>query len=203
MKAINARYQHGFLYDTSTGKRIKLAEGSNLSITIEPQDILEPDPYNKPHSPLSAEERLFVLGNKKKFTEGITIKKKGEKLFFEINAGMKSQKTYYDKYLFSLTLQEDLLGARKEKDKAYSLVDTICTVDECLSNNLPLFEPIYAESLSDAYMKTYAFYFRLFGKGTANVKDKMMEEPGRSKVFLSELLKSNPKPHFQLEKLQK
>lgn len=202
MKAIKALYQHGFLYDATTGKRIKLAEGSHISITIDPEDILDPDPYNKPHIPLSKKERFFVLGNKKKFIKGITIKKKGDKLFFEINAGMKSKKTDYTKYLFSLTLNEDLHGARKEKDKAYTLVDSICTVHSCLSNNLPLFEPIYAKSLSDAYMKTYAFYFRLYGKGTANVKDKMMEKPGGSKSYLNNLLKSSTKPNVDFKSLR-
>ncbi|CAD5257287.1 MULTISPECIES: hypothetical protein [unclassified Imperialibacter] len=196
MEAHNAIYKYGFLYSKDTGKRILLAEGSELTITVNPQDVLKADPYNEVNFPMVTEKRLALLKDKG-FKEALKLKDKGEVLHFAISAGSKSKKTDKVKCMFAVQLHETLFGARKEPTKDFDLVDCHCTVVDCTSRNLPFFEPIHAYSLNDAYSKTYDFYFRLYGKQAANVKTRMRESPEGDSKFLKSRLVKEAKPDFK------
>ena len=197
MEAYNTIYKYGFLYNKDTGKRILLAEGSELTITVDADDVLKTDPYNEANVSITTEERLALL-KKKGFKEAFKLKGKGELLYFEISAGSKSKKIEKVKCLFVVQLEESLLGARKDVTKDFDLVDCHCTVIECTSQNLAFFEPIHAYSLNDAYSKTYDFYFRLYGKQAANVKTRMRETPNGDTLFLKGVLSANTSPDFNL-----
>ena len=197
MKAYTAKYKYGFLYDISTGQRILLAEGSDLTVTVKEEDILKVDPYNRPNATIPLHEKLDNL-RKKGFIEAVELKRMGESLFFEICAGFKSKSRDVIRCQFEIILQEDLLGARKDVVKDFDLIDCPCIVIRCLSDNLTYFEPIYAYSLNDAYMKTYDFYFRLYGKPSANVKTKMKESVNGNPEFLKNGLDKSCKDRFIL-----
>lgn len=189
MKAFNAIYRYGYLYDADTNERILLAEGSPLSVTVQREDLLSVDPYNQPRPNASLEDKLAKL-KRQGFTQAAVLLPKGDPLYFEVNAGVRSKKSRTLYCLFKLRLEEDLLAARKDIAKPLQLVECNCTVTACLSDNLPSFEPIYAYSLNDAYSKTYDFYFRLYGKQVTNVKLTMMEEPGQLRGFLQHRLEN-------------
>ena len=195
MKAYNAKYKYGFLYDVETGKRILLAEGSQLTVTIAENDVLKQDPYNSSNA-IIKKDRILTDLKLKGFKEAILLKKEGESLFFEISAGFRSKALEPIKCIFELKLQEDLLGARKFSDKDYDLIECHCVVITCISDNLEFFEPIYAYSLNDAYSKTYDFYFRLYGKQAANVKERMMDEIGKDPKFLKSRLNQSKSSDF-------
>jgi len=86
MEAYNTIYKYGFLYNKDTGKRILLAEGSELTITVDADDVLKTDPYNEANVSITTEERLALL-KKKGFKEAFKLKGKGELLYLEISAG--------------------------------------------------------------------------------------------------------------------
>ncbi|WP_163377803.1 hypothetical protein [Cyclobacterium sp. SYSU L10401] len=197
MKAYNAKFKYGFLYDQETGKRIILAEGSELTITVENSDVLDQDPYNHPYNPQKEEDKMSELKGKG-YKEVIILKEKSKPLFFEISAGFRSKSHEPIKSLFEIQLLENLYGARKEFDKDYDLLSCHCVVSKCIFKNLEFFEPIYAYSLNDAYSKTYDFYFRLYGKQAANAKEKIMEDWDGEKNFLKRLLKSSTSPDITL-----
>lgn len=197
MKAFTAKYKYGFLYDTEKKERILLAEDSKLTVTVQEEDLLKEDPYNLSNHPISRAEQLETLA-KKGYKEAVEIKSRGDKLYFEITAGVRSKKLETFKCLYEVILQEDLFGARKDLSKDFDLVECHCVVDKCLTDNLAFYEPIYAYSLNDAYSKTYDFYFRLYGKQAANAKERFMEEPGGNKKFLKEKLVKSTEPDIEL-----
>tara|TARA_R110002096_G_scaffold365147_4_gene558489 strand:+ start:1505 stop:2098 length:594 start_codon:yes stop_codon:yes gene_type:complete len=197
MKAYAAKFKYGFLYDQETDKRIILAEGSKLTITVENSDVLNQDPYNHPYNPEKEEKKMSELKGKG-YKEVVILKEKSKPLFFEISAGFRSKSHEPIKSLFEVQLSETLFGARKEFDRDYDLISCHCVVSKCISENLEFFEPIYAYSLNDAYSKTYDFYFRLYGKQAANAKEKIMEGRNGEKNFLKRLLRSSTSPDIIL-----
>lgn len=199
MKAYTAKYQHGFIYDQQTGKRLLIANGSDLTVTVMEKDLLDQDPYNEPLIPSNVDEKLINLKDKG-YIEGLKIMSKGEALYFEISAGFKGKKEDRNIYQFVIVLQEDLFGARKSSGKDYDLIDCKCIIKECRTENLEFFEEIHSYSLNDAYMKTYDFYFRLFGKPSANVKMKMMKHVNGDREFLKKALDKNIQPQIYFDK---
>jgi hypothetical protein len=187
MKAFNALYKYGYLYDKETNQRILLQEGSDLTITINTNDILTEDPYNLKEEILSEEQLLESL-HRRKYHYPIKILPAGKRLFFKISAGIKSKFHEPIECLFELILLEDLYGGKKANNDKYNLMNCKTTVVRCISNNLEFFEPVHAYSLSDAYSKTYDFYFRLYGKPSGNVRTKMMTEPDGDPEFLKKFL---------------
>lgn len=79
MKAYTAKYKYGFLYDVETGQRILLAEGSDLTVTVKSEDVLQRDPYNYEHPTLSTTEKLAQL-RKKGYKEVIKLESLKESL---------------------------------------------------------------------------------------------------------------------------
>ena len=175
MKTKNAVYQYGHLYD-ELGQRILLAESSRIEIIFNERDVLPNDPYNSELKARSTEEIKQAL-KKSKYIEGICALKANSIVYFEISAGFKHKKKEHAIYKFQVRLLDDLYLARKEKDKNYSITDCHCIVEKCLSKNLEYFEPIYGKSLNNAYMKTYDFYFRLYGSPTTNARKIFCREP--------------------------
>ena len=71
---------------------------------------------------------------------------------------------------FTVVLNQSLFLLKKFKNSLYGIVyPCCCTVEKETIENLKHFEPVYAYSLNDAYMKTYDTYFALYGKPTTNI----------------------------------
>jgi hypothetical protein len=188
MKAINAIYKHRHLYDSKTGQRIILNENSEVSITVQDNALLKTDPYNPPHKALlTSEELLSNIKFKRLFHK--LLFKKGTKLWFNIKAGVKVNKSKSttgsnkeeDKivdagavYQLEIELNEDLYWVSKHKEPPLADVfECACTVVGESSNAIEFFEPIYATSLNQAYTRTFEFYFPLYASANANIYKKI------------------------------
>lgn len=181
MKAIDAVYKFGNLYDRVSKKRILIDDGAEISIVLNSNDLLAEDPNLKPKKFHSAKEKQdevnqFII----KEGEGKYWKlfDRDKLLFFKISAGVKRKiKTEQIHCLFQLRLLEDLYIYNKKADPKYArFFDCHCLIEKCLSD-FEFFEPIYATSLNDAYTKTYELYFAMFGKSTCNAFDRFSEKP--------------------------
>jgi hypothetical protein len=188
MKAINAIYKHRHLYNVVTGKRIILNENSEVSITVQDTALLKTDPYNPPHKALLTMDELLSNIKLKKLFHKLLFKK-GTKLWFNIKAGVKVNKSksstgpYEEEdkivdagavYQLEIELNEDLFWVSKQKEPTMADVfECACTVIGETSNAIEFFEPIYATSLNQAYTKTFEFYFPLYASASANVYKKI------------------------------
>ncbi|ANE50632.1 hypothetical protein [Flavisolibacter tropicus] len=170
MKSFNVVYRYGKLYDRDTNKRILISEEAEFGLFIEEYKLLSVDPYNKPTPPRDAEQ-LYKEIQEKKYYSFKKIAERGDTLEFTIKAGRaKGQTKYKVQCTFTLRLLEELYMFKKENTTASAVVyGCNCVVDAVRGDQLSGFEPIYAYSLNDAYMKTYDFYFALYGKPTANI----------------------------------
>lgn len=186
MKSIDAIYKFGNLYDRKTHNRILLEDGSDISITVNIENVMAEDPNLHPDNLLnSVEKEKEVKEAQKKYWKLFNA---GKLLFFEISAGIKRKTgTEPIRCLFQLKLLEDLyIYNNRDEPKYARFFDCHCQVEKCLTN-FDFFELIYAKSLNDAYTKTYELYFAMFGKSTCNAFDRFfetskLEEPVRDKT---------------------
>jgi hypothetical protein len=186
MKAFEAVYRHGKLYDQETKKRILIKEGAIAILVLQEKYLMNEDPYNKPVKCKNSDDLLAEIEGKKYYSSkklaGIN-----DKLSFVIKAGKNTDtKSNRIECEFTINLLEDLFLFQKTKETKYGLVYPCACVVES-ANSLQSFEPIYAYSLNDAYMKTYDFYFALYGKPTANIYDHFWLINGDDKKLLAQL----------------
>lgn len=181
MKAFNAIFKYGNLYDRDTKKRILIEDGSEISITLNEQNILITDPNIKPQTLLNAEQKqnavlTWVGGSTKvwKLLESDTL------LYFQITAGVKKENVTHRIFSsFQVKLLEDLYLYNKKKEANDArFCECHCLVECCINDSIDFFEPIYATSLNDAYTKTYELYFAMYGKSTCNAFDRFYEDSG-------------------------
>ena len=168
-KTFDAVYRYGKLYDAETKTRILVAEGAKLLVIVNEIDILPKDPYNhyeEPRTKEAIEEEL----KRKKFFRYRLLAERDSCLQFQIKAGKANKNGKYRmEHTFTVRLLSELYMVQKTKANKYGIVYPASCVVESVTGDLPNFEPIYAYSLNDAYMKTYNFYFALFGKPTINI----------------------------------
>jgi hypothetical protein len=170
---LDAEYRYGKLYNVETGKRILIAEDAKVMVIVKEGDILEKDPYNHYIEPPKKEKIEKELEEKKKANKCFRyelIAERGSYLKFQIKAGKANKDgKYFIERTFKVKLLAELYMVQKKEGDSNGVVYPACCVVESVEGELPRFEPIYAYSLNDAYMKTYDFYFALFGKPTTNI----------------------------------
>jgi hypothetical protein len=187
MKAFKAVYRHGKLYDLENNKRILIKEDGMLNLLIDDNQLMQEDPYNKPLQGKNSEELKLEIENKKYHSFKL-LAQRDENLVFKIKAGKNTEtKKYSMECSFKLRLLSDMYLFQKTKETIYGLIYPCACVVEEASASLKNFEPVYAYSLNDAYMKTYDFYFSLFGKPTANIYNHFWLIQGDKKTLLSKL----------------
>lgn len=187
MKIFNAIYVHGKLYDIESEKRIILDENAKLNVIVEEKYILEKDPYNSPGESQS-EEDLIASINKKKYADYKKLASVGEKLNFIIKAGKKGKHKSAIECTFTVILNQSLFLLKKHKNSQYGVVyPCSCVVEEEKTKFLKHFEPVFAYSLNDAYMKTYDTYFALYGKPTTNIYNNFQLINKDKPILLSQL----------------
>ena len=177
MKAFNAIFKYGNLYDPDTQKRILIEDGSQISITLDEKNILLDDPNIKLPTPLNPEQKRNEVINSDKAFKAWKLFENNHLLYFHITAGVKKQNTT-DRIFssFSVRLLEDLYIYKKtENAENVRLFDCHCIVESCLNQSIDFFEPLYATSLNDAYTKTYELYFAMYGKSTCNAFDRFFD----------------------------
>lgn len=208
MKAYNAIYKYGHLYDAETGQRILLKENSEIALVIQSfeRDIYAVDPKNDPNDegnlPRSVED-LKALVESEQYHHFEKVLDRNQHLYLKIKAGDKDEqgKRRYD-CCFRVTLLEELYMIWKApgtKIGEFFLKHNrscSCVVDALIYGELDkhFFEPIYGSSLSDVYTLTYEMYFSRFGRSGVNIykfihsdpyiNDKTMEQKRDIENFL-------------------
>lgn len=92
MKAIDAVYKFGNLYDRVSKKRILIDDGAEISIVLNSNDLLAEDPNLKPKKFHSAKEKqdevnqFIIKEGEGKYWKLFDLDKL---LFFKISAGVK------------------------------------------------------------------------------------------------------------------
>ncbi len=170
------KFDHGHFVDTETGKRIVLKNGNIYVLIGDEQSLSEEDPLNSPPVDyLSSEEMLMEVQNSKKIKTDnyFKIADAGQHFVFRVGLGIRVDTEQKDReFIFSAIINEDLYAYSNDKQKEkWRLFNCKTTVDRCLSNNLNVYETIYAYSLNDAFSKTIAFYFPLNRKSSGNAQN--------------------------------
>lgn len=188
MKAYKAIIEHGKLYDQETKKRIHIHEGSNFIITIEERFLSSEDPYNVFEDPASPDEILARI-KAKEYYRFKKLADRGSEMSFTIKAGKRHEKaTQAMECCFKVKLNEELYLIQKSAgDTAGVVFECNCVVEEEITKRLNFFEPVYAYSLNNAYMKTYDSYFSLYGKPTANIYNHFYLHQNKDRLFLADL----------------
>lgn len=180
MRGIKTVYRFGNLYDEATRKRILIEDGAKVIVLIDPEYLMEQDPYLEGEPLLNAvekKEEMNTWAEKNGHPSYWKLFEAGKKLYFDISAGIKRKgHTVHIKCKFQLRLQEDLyIYNQTSKPKLARFWKCQSLVEACLTN-FEFFEPIQAKSLNDAYTKTYELYFAMFGSPGANAFDRMYEQ---------------------------
>lgn len=181
MIAYQAIFRNGRLYDLATDQRILLKQEARVLLVIDSENDLNPVDINIVERPaLSPEEQANnILAEDKQARK---IFDRGTPLYFTINAGIREQGRHEKRsFRFKLQLVEDIWLTRKGSKTPEKGVFAPCLCVVCEGQLEPIgkFEPVYADSLNNAYRKVYDLYFSMYGSGSSNVYDKMETEDGK------------------------
>ncbi len=173
MKSYNIIYKNNKFYDISTNKRVYPKENGQFVIAGDDNNFGAEDILNQPHSHLNnAEEQFANVHWIKNIKQYVQLLPAGSSLEFDFSISkLKHQNEEYN-YSFRLELLEDLYlytATTWKAAKLPELHDCRCVVIEDLGHNVDFFEPIFANSINEAYSKTRQFYFPNQGTPGASV----------------------------------
>lgn len=185
MKPIEAIYRHGRLYDLNTQQSINLREEAKIILIVDSANHLNAnDPYIAP-TEIRTPEQVLKEVQQAGYYEYRKVFNREQKLYFTITAGHRdADRTQRVTCQFEVTLLEELYLRRGSADQNEGKFHPTChcVVSDCLTPNvLPRFEPVYVDSLNQAYTKTYETYFARFGSSAANIYDKLFTNPEQTK----------------------
>lgn len=192
MKALNVILKYDHLYNAETGQRIILSDGARMTITVSETDLLDSDPGNYPGKVLSPEEQLRKMEHDPRVKRFKKVLNRGGSLYFTINAGIRGR-SETEKYecVFRLVLREDLYLVKTDnKVKQITNHPCQCEVVKVVNCELPFFEPIHANSLNQALMKTYVHFFNKYGSPTGNPFTEFRMIPEKWKTHRLEVLRN-------------
>jgi len=164
MKAFKVIHQNGLLFNRDSGKRIILREQQEFLISGEDSSFEEKDTLNIAPDPSeilhSAAMEVFVT---QKHRDCAIRKVFDEDQLFIFRVGLGKTKTGDQgyEYFFLCRILEDLYSYKRTKDSFPRLCQCHCVVEQCLSKNLRLFEPVFAESLNEVASHTIGHFFSL------------------------------------------
>lgn len=185
MNKIIITSHHGHLYDAESGKRIRLKEGANYRLEVLGEHFLEGAAFRRERNTATEEELKSAILSQKEIYFLKKVFDRGTNLYFRIEKALEdgSLKGSW----FVIELLEDLFVYSKSKEDAHKkgrLFQCQCAVINCFDQELPFFESIYANSLSDIYKKTYVHYFGNQGSPNANVFEKIYIHPNTNPTYL-------------------
>ncbi|MFK8010070.1 MAG: hypothetical protein AB8H03_27190 [Saprospiraceae bacterium] len=174
MQNLNIIYKHGHFYDVKTEKRIHFKDGANFSLQGEDRHFETSDPLNQQFTKseiLDSNQKLKSVISSKKVKRLALLFKAGAEFKFRLGLSKRKTEDESMNYWFLVKTLEDLyLYSNKVKgDSPPSLLDCRCVVSHVMSENIDYFEPLYAESLNKAFIKTSTFYFSSQRTPAANV----------------------------------
>lgn len=175
MKSYTTIFKNNKFYEAATGQRIYPKDGAKLLLASDNESFDNKDPLNLPHQL----DQILNLADKLKEIQAVEnlhsyhlFYPANTHLFFKVS--LSKRKTNYEElyYRFRLTLLEDLYLHFINTWKTYKPAETFeckCIVDKVVFGNVEYFEPIYANSLNEAYSKTRQFYFPNQGTPGASI----------------------------------
>lgn len=177
MKPIEAIFRNGRLYDLTTNQSINLREDARIVLIVDSLNHLNPtDPYIAPTAVRTTDEVLKEV-QQAGYYEFRKVFNREQTLYFTITAGHRDTgRSNRVTCQFEVTPLEELYVRRSDARQNEGKFHTTChcVVSSCLTPDvLPKFEPVYVDSLNQAYTKTYETYFARFGSSAANIYDKL------------------------------
>lgn len=171
MKSYNIVFKNNKFYEAEAGKRVFPKDGGIFLIASDSECFEDNDPLNLPHQPqsiLNTAEKLQELLDLENLKSYSLFLPANTHLFFKVSLSKKKNTQEAMHYEFRLTLLEDLYLYYSTTWKDNSFAESFnckCIVDVDVLGNVGFFEPIYANSINEAYSKTRQFYFA--NQGTA------------------------------------
>ena len=193
MEIIKAVFKFGHFYDPNTNKRILIREGAEAGLVLE-----KPDQRGLPREfpgKLRESGQLFQqLKDASKVHGAWLIKGKGERLYFNFTIdfkkdgeefggqyesflGLKKTDKRFVHYKFEVELLEDLYFYLS-KSNSIQIYDCSCKLTKELDGDIGhLFEPLFANSLTEIYRNTVVHYFAYKRSGSNNAFDSFYVHP--------------------------
>lgn len=163
-----------------TNHSINLREEAKIILIVDSPDHLNPeDPYIAATAVRTTNKVLKEV-QQTGYYEYRKVFDRGQKLYSTITAGHRDTgRSNRVTCQFEVTLLEELYVRRSDARQNEGKFHTIChcVVNDCLTPEvLAKFEPVYVDSLNQAYTKTYETYFSRFGSSAANIYDKLFTD---------------------------
>lgn len=173
MKTHNIIYKNNKFYDKVTCQRVHPKEGYEFIIAGDDNNFGDFDVLNQPHEEISdAIKKLEEIKKLKNIDQYEILLPSGSTLDFHLSITKTKHRGEDEFYEFRLQLLEDLYLYKCNswsKEKLPELYNCRCVVFEDLLGNVKFFEPIYANSVNEAYSKTRQFYFPNQGTPGTNI----------------------------------
>lgn len=187
---IEVIYRYGKFYNAQTGQRIIIAPESRFQLMADDSCFLKEDPQNTMTSNYDSESMANMVS--KKFPTNKLLYPKGTLLHFSIRTRRGEKKGFKGvDNIFDLELLEDLYLVKNEaKSGSVELFRCKCVVMKYFGTPIPGFEPVYAYSLNNAYMKTYDFFFALNGAPTVNVYNRFYTKTKEGRIVRLQQVRS-------------
>ncbi len=193
MKNITAIFKYGHFYDPSTNKRILIREGAEAVLVMENTDMR--GLTTEYPGMLRDSRRLFEqLQNDRNVHGAWRVKERGDRLYFHFKIDFKKEGSEFGglheslfglqkeeirkvHYKFEVELLEDLYFYLTADNKT-KIYDCACKLSREVEGDLgKLFEPLFANSLTEIYRNTVVHYFAYKRSGSNNAFDSFYVEP--------------------------
>lgn len=169
-------YKGGHFFEKDSNKKLYLKDNVEFLLVSNTECFEVNDPNNKePEKQLNSEEKEEYVKQycRRKGKFYIKVANANQEFVFRVNLGKKIQEGI--SFIFKIELLEDLYAYLVNPDEnRWRLLDCLCHVNKCLSNNYDVGVGLYADSLNDAYSKVVTTYFANKRKSSANVHIEMV-----------------------------
>ena len=174
MKSFNIIFKNNKFYQFDTGKRVYPKDGGIFLLVSDDENFAENDPLNLPFNEdvKNSEAKLEEVKQLKNLKSYALMLPADTILYFSFSLNKKKNENESMKYGFRLRLLEDLYlycATSWRENKPAEVCDCKCVVEQDFYPNVDYFEPIYANSLNEAYSKTRQFYFPNQGTPGASI----------------------------------
>ncbi len=185
MKAFKVIHQNGLLFNRDNGKRIILKEQLEYLISGEDSSFEEQDKLNAEPDPtdiLNSADMRVLVNHKHRDCDIRKVFDQDQLFVFRIGLGKTKTGDQGYEYFFLCRILEDLYSYKRTKDSFPRLCQCHCVVEQCLSKNLNLFEPVFAYSLNEVASHTIGHFFSLKRATSLNVLTEFKSIPNVSEV---------------------
>jgi hypothetical protein len=170
MKTYSVIHQNGLFFNKEDDKRIVFKEQHEYNITGENFCFEDIDTLNKAHEKVRNEDDMYkYVLSKHGDSTFHKLFSRGQKFGFRVGLGKTKDGDIGAEHFFICNILEDLYAYFSEENHFPRLCECKCTVEDSLTANLRLFEPVFANSLNKVAANTIAHFFSLKRSTSMNV----------------------------------